>query len=328
MRNMHIFALGSSKAFGERVAEALEVAPSPHEERRFEDGEHKFRPLESVRGGDIFVIHSLFGEPDNSVNDKLCELLFFLGAVRDAGAARVTAVAPYLPYSRKDRRTKTRDPLTARYVAQLFEAMNVDAVMTVDVHNISAFQNAFRRVAVNLDTRKLFAGHLAARLGDEPVVVASPDPGGVKRAQLFRETLEAVSGRPAGFAFLEKRRSAGAVSGEIAAGDVAGATVLIVDDLISTGGTMARAARAFRKKGARKAYALAAHGLFVADAQKAVQDSNIDRFFTTDTAAPLGLPKDVFGERVEIVSAAPLIAEAIGRFHRNESLTELIDGAV
>lgn len=138
-----LFALQSTRELGDRVAAALGVPLSPHEERGFEDGEHKVRPLVSVRGHDVFVLQSLYGDADQSPNDKLCRLLFFTGALKDAGAARVTVVAPYLCYSRKERKTKSRDPVTTRYVASLFEAVETDCVVTLDVHNVAAFQNAF-----------------------------------------------------------------------------------------------------------------------------------------------------------------------------------------
>lgn len=323
---MQLFALGTTRPFGELIADSLDISLSRHEERCFEDGEHKFRPLESVRGRDVYVVSSLYSEPGASANDKLCQFLFFLATLKDAGAARVTAVAPYLPYARKDRRTKPRDPLGSRYVAQLFEAVNVDTVMTVDVHNISAFQNAFRRPAIHLDTRRLFAAHLRDKLAGARLVVASPDPGGVKRAQLFREALEEASGRPAGFAFMEKRRSAGVVSGAMISGDVAGATVLIIDDLISTGGTMARAAAELREAGAARSYVVATHGLFVGEAAEAIADPNIDRTFITNTIPPFRLPATAIGGCVETVDAAPLFAEAIRRLHTGGSISELLGG--
>ena len=121
-----VFSLNSGRGFGERVASALRTSLSAHEERDFEDGEHKSRPLVSVRGRDVFVVQSLHGEPGQGVNDKLCRLLFFLGALADASAERVTAVIPYLCYARKDRKTKPRDPVTTRYVARLFEAVGVE----------------------------------------------------------------------------------------------------------------------------------------------------------------------------------------------------------
>ncbi|MCK4867236.1 MAG: ribose-phosphate pyrophosphokinase-like domain-containing protein, partial [Alphaproteobacteria bacterium] len=139
-----LFALNASRAFGERVAERLGIALGQHEERDFEDGEHKARPLENARGRDVFVVQSLYGEAGESVNDKLLRLLFFIGALKDASAAEVTAVVPYLGYARKDRKTKSRDPVTTRYVAALFEAVETERVVTIDVHNLAAFQNAFR----------------------------------------------------------------------------------------------------------------------------------------------------------------------------------------
>ncbi len=323
---MQIFALNSSRTFGEGVAAALGTSLAYHEEREFEDGEHKARPLVTVRGRDVYVIQSLHGGPDQSVNDKICRLLFFLGAVREGGAARVTAVIPYLAYARKDRQTKPRDPVTTRYMALLLEAVGTDAVMTLDVHNIVAFQNAFRCRSYHLDTRRLFGDYLRARVGDNPVIVASPDPGGVKRAQLSQETFEAMLGRPVGAAFMEKRRSAGVVSGTSLVGDVAGATVLVVDDLISTGGTMLRAAEACLGQGAETVYALAAHGLFVGNAANAVADPSLAKVIITDTVPPFRLDAAVVEKHLEIVSAAPLFAEAIRRTHEDGSLVELLEG--
>lgn len=324
--NMQLFALNASRPFGEQVAAALDAPLADHEEREFEDGEHKARPLVSVRGRDVYVIQSLHGGQEQSVNDKICRLLFFLGAVREGGAQRVTAVIPYLAYARKDRQTKPRDPVTTRYMALLLEAMGINAVMTLDVHNIVAFQNAFRCRLHYLDTRRLFAEHMRGRVGEGAVVVASPDPGGVKRAQLFQETFEAMLGRPVGSAFMEKRRSAGVVSGTLLVGDVAGATVLVVDDLISTGGTMLRAAEACLDQGAKTVYALAAHGLFVGDASKAVADPRLARVIVTDTVPPFRLETATVEQHLEIVSAAPLFAEAIRRTHEGGSLIELLEG--
>ena len=321
---MHLFALGDSQAFGERVAAAMGITLSPHEERGLEDGEHKARPLIGVRGSDVYVLHGLHGGPESSPNDKLCRLLFFLGAVRDAGAARVTAVVPYLAYGRKDRRTKPHDPVTTRYVAQLMEAVGTDAVVTLEVHNLVAFENAFRCRAVHLDGRAVFAPLLAGLEG--PLVVASPDPGGVKRAQLFREHLEWRLGREVGGAFMEKRRSSGVVSGDLLVGEVAGATVVVVDDLISSGGTMLRAAEACLARGASRVLAVAAHGLFTGRAAEAISSPALWRTLVSDTVPPFRLPPALVGSRVEVVEAAPLLAEAIRRLHAGGSITDLVEG--
>jgi len=323
---MQIFALQASHPFGDRVATALGVALAEHEEREFEDGEHKARPLVSVRGEDVYVIQSLYSDPEQSVHDRLCRLLFFLGAVVEGGAARVTAVMPYLAYARKDRQTKPRDPVTTRYMAQLVEAMGVDAVMTLDVHNLVAFQNAFRCRTHHLDTRRLFTDHVLGQFGEEPIVVASPDPGGVKRAQLFREMLEARLTRPVGFALMDKRRSEGRVSGNLLMGDVDGARVLIVDDMVGTGHTFLRAAQACLDNGAESVRGLAAHGLFTGDAPTVVADPRIAGLTVTDTVEPFRLPTALVRERLDQISAAPLFAEAIRRCHRNGSLVDLLEG--
>jgi len=322
-RPLCLFALRATAPFGSAVAAALGVPLAAHEEREFEDGEHKARPLATVRGADVFVLQSLHGGPDESANDKLCRLLFFIGALKDAGAARVTALAPYLCYARKDRRTKPSDPVTTRYVAQLFEAVGTSAVVTLDVHNPAAFENAFRCPTVALTAAPLFVDYVKA-LPDAKLSVVSPDPGGIKRADLFREALESALGRPLGKAFADKRRSGGIVSGDLFVGEVEGATAIVIDDLISTGGTLVRAARAARKAGAERVLALATHGLFMPGAEAALIDAAIDRIVVTDTVPAFRLGSEATRAKVDIISAAPLFAESIRRLHAGEALTDLL----
>ena len=212
--DLSLFALNASREFGQRVADALGAPLARHEEREFEDGEHKARPLENVRGRDVYVVHSLYGDGQQSVNDKLVRLLLFLGALRDASAGRITAVIPYLCYARKDRRSKPRDPVSTRHVAGLLESVGADCVVTLDVHNLASYENAFRIRTEHLEARKLFAEFFRSLAGDEPVAVVSPDVGGVKRAEAFRESLERRLGRAASRAFMEKSRSEGVVSGK------------------------------------------------------------------------------------------------------------------
>jgi len=321
--NLQIFSLGHTRDLGRGIARHLGQSLAALEERDFEDGEHKARPLESVQGKDAYVVHSLHGEPDQSPNDKLCRLLFLVGALKTNGAARVTAVVPYLAYARKDRQSKPYDPLNAPYVARMFEALGVDRVITMEVHNLSAFQNAFRCQTVALDTRGVLLERAITLAGTGAVTVASPDPGGVKRAQLFREALEERLGRPVGFALMEKRRSGGNVTGSHIAGDIEGARVLVIDDIVASGGTMVRAARALRDNGARDVWALAAHGLFTGGADQAVADSAIAGWVITDTVPPFRLSETMVKARVEIISAAPILAETIQRLHENRDVTGL-----
>jgi ribose-phosphate pyrophosphokinase len=319
-----LFALNAGREFGERVAGALGLKLAPHEEREFEDGEHKARPLESVRGRDVFVVASLHGDDRQSVNDKLVRLAFFLGALRDASAGRITAVIPYLCYARKDRRTQARDPVTTRYVAGLLETVGADRVMTLDVHNLAAYENAFRIRADHLQAQKLFVEAFLPRVGREPVVVVSPDVGGVKRAEAFRQALSRRLQRDASGAFLEKYRSGGVVSGEAVVGEVEGRVAIILDDLISTGGTIARAVAACRSRGARAVYAAATHGLFVGAAGRMVADPGLERLVITDSIPPFRLDPALVRAKVTVLDTAPLFAEAIRRIHTGGSLTELL----
>jgi ribose-phosphate pyrophosphokinase len=321
--HLRLFALDATAELGAAVAQALARPLTPHEERGFEDGEHKARPLEGVGDTDCYVIQSLHGGPDESANDKLCRLLFFIGALKDAGAARVTAVAPYLCYARKDRRTKPFDPVTTRYVAAMFEAVGADRVVTLEVHNPAAFENAFRRRAVTLSIAPLLVD-VALRFEAEPLCVLSPDPGGAKRAELFRETLEERIGRPVSKAFADKHRSAGVLSGDLLVGEVRDATVFVVDDLISTGATLVRAARAARQAGARRVVALAAHGLFMPGAEELLADPAIERVVVTDSVPPFRLTSSRLLAKVEVVPCAPLLAAAIARLATGAPLTDLL----
>lgn len=321
---LRVFALNASRAYGERIAARLGLALAEHEERDFEDGEHKVRALENVRGADVFVICSLYGDATLTVNDKLMRLLVFIGALKDAAAARVTAVVPYLCYARKDRKTKSRDPVTTRYIAALFEAVGVDAVLTMDVHNLAAYQNAFRCRSEHLEARKLFVAHFIERVGDEELVVVSPDIGGVKRADQFRESLSRALGRPVGSAFMEKRRSAGVVSGEAVVGEVAGATAIVIDDMIVGGTTIARTVEACHARGARRIFAAATHGLFAGEVERHIALPALKQLAITDTVEPFRLSPALAEAKLMVVDAAPLFAEAIERLHGGGSLVALL----
>lgn len=321
-RDLALFALEASRPFGTRVAEALGIALEAHEERSFEDGEHKARPLVSVRGRDVYVVHSLYGEAGETANDKLIRLLFFVGGLRDASARRITAMIPYLAYARKDRKTKSRDPVSTRYVAQLFEAMGVDRVVTLDVHNLAAYQNAFRCCTEHLEASPLLVRHLAPSLRDAPVIVVSPDAGAIKRADAFRRRLGIALGGPIALGFAEKYRSGGTVSGEAFLGDVDGKIAVIVDDLISSGTTMARTAIACRARGAVRVVGVATHGLFTVGADRVLSEA-FDKLVVTDSVASTRVSTAALGAKLERVSVAGLFAEAIRRLHDDGSLVEL-----
>jgi ribose-phosphate pyrophosphokinase len=320
-----LFALESSREFGERVSRHLGIGLCAHEEREFEDGEHKTRPLIGVRGKDVFVIQSLHADHRQSVADKLCRLLFFIGALKDASAARVTAIVPYLAYARKDKKTQPRDPVTTRYVAALFEAVGVDCVVTLDVHNLAAFQNAFRCNTEHLEANQLFVQYFAPLLRGQEVVVVAPDAGGIKRAEHFRLSLARALGQPIAAAFAEKHRSGGVVSGEMIVGEVRGKYAIIIDDLISTGTTIARTAKGCRALGAAKVYAAASHGLFLGNAGAMLADGTLERIVVTDAVPSFRVDDSPLKAKLSILSSTALFAEAIRRIHGGGSITDLLE---
>ena len=297
---MRLFALQETGDHAERIAAAMGQNLSKLEHRDFEDGECKIRPLDPVRGEQVCVIQSLYDGPDLSVHDKLCRLLFLIATMRDHGATRVTALVPFLCYGRKDRRTKAQDPVTSRYIAQLFEAVTCDDLITLEIHNLAAFQNAFRFRTCHLQLGDVFQDVVAWRTGGASLVVMSPDPGGVKRAQLLRDALQVRLGQNVGFGFMDKRRSGGTMT--------SGA---IVDDMIASGGTMIAAAKACKARGAEKTYALAAHGLFTSGAEALFADDTFERVFVSDSIAPFRLPEGISTNRLEVVDTADEFANVL-----------------
>jgi len=261
------------------------------------------------------VIHSLYGDTEQSPNDKLCRLLFFIGALKDAGAERVTAVVPYLCYARKDRRTQPRDPITTKYVARLFEACGADAVITFDVHNLAAFENAFRCQLTNLEAIPLFVDHFARLLRHEKIAVVSPDIGGAKRAAQFRRALAAELRDEPSAAFVEKRRSGGVVTGDLLVGEVRDRAVIIFDDLISTGTTLQRAARSCRQAGATRIFAAATHGLFMGQAPTVLADPVFEGIAITDTVRSVAAVEGRLQQNIIHLDSSRLVAEEIIAAH-------------
>ena len=324
-QDLILFALNASHDCGERIAARLGIPLSAHEEREFEDGEHKSRPLVNVRGRDVFVIQSLYADAGQSVNDKLCRLLFFLGCLKDASAARTTAVIPYLAYARKDRKTQPRDPVTTRYLAALLEAVGLDGVITLDVHNLAAYQNACRCYCDHLEANPLFVDYFAAVLPpDASITVVSPDVGGMKRAEQFRQALGRRLQKDLPIAFMQKARAKGVLSIGRLVGEVQDSVAIIIDDLISTGGTLLGAAKACKDQGATQVYAAASHGVFVGHADRLLAAEEIEKVIVTDTIPPSRLDPALVKQKLVVLSVAGLFAEAIRRIHEGGSLVELL----
>ncbi len=321
-----LFALSESRHLAAEVSQESELAHAPLEERRFEGGEFKLRPLESVRDRSVIVLQCLAGTDDCPVAERLLRLLFLVQGLRDAGASRITAVLPYLPFARKDRRTQPRDPVTSRYVAELLEASGLARVVTLDVHNPAALDNAFRIPVDHLSAHPLMIAHFADRLGAAALTVGSPDVGGIKRAQLMRELMQARLGREVGLVFVEKRRALGVVSGGMVTGEVAGTEVVLIDDLSATGHTLARAARACLDAGARRVHVAFTHAPLPEAIAMLVQDAAIASITVTNSAAttPSLIQAAGGNEKLTVLSVGALLGQALHRICSGSPLLPLL----
>lgn len=328
--DLKIFGLGSSRNFAASVAGGLGVGLAEVNEVFRLDGEPWAASVDNVRGRDVFVVSSLHGDEGRSVNDRVMQLLLFVNALKHASAARITAVCPYLAYMRQDRKEGSREPISTQALAVMMEGVGVDRVLTMDVHNPAAIQNAFRIPVDILEAKNLLADLVAAdasriyAVDEHPLVVVSPDAGGVKRARAFREAIARRLGRGVGFAHANKTRSReGDVEVTEIVGDVRGVRCILIDDMIATGGTLIEIDRAIRPKGITVAVA-ATHGLFLS--------AGFYRFlsevktYVADTIDPWGCLPISAKPYVKVAKTAGLFAEAIRRIHSGEgSISELLE---
>jgi len=319
-----LFALSESRAVARDISRAAGVELAPLEERPFEEGEFKLRPLASVRDRCAFVVQSLAGSAEAPVAQRLLRLLFLLFVLHDGGA-RTVALIPYLSFARKDRRTQPRDPVNTRYVAQLLEATGISRLVALDVHNPASLDNAFRIPVDHLSALPMFVDHFARHFSRSDLAVASPDVGGIKRAQIFREQLERRLGRGVELAFIEKRRALGEVSTGRVVGEISGREVIVLDDLCASGGTLIRAAAALRAAGARAAHVAFTHAPLARGLAALASAREISQIVLTDSAGPVdttGLPSR---EKFHVLPIAPLFGEAVARMLRGKPLVPLLE---
>jgi ribose-phosphate pyrophosphokinase len=306
---VQVFGPEPDRIRAERISRLIGGDLGALETRRYEQGEYRIRPLDDVTGNAVVVVRSLYGDRNESVHDKLCQLLFLTATLRDAGASRVLTVVPHLCYARQDRVVRPRDPIATRYVAILLEASGVDDIISVDPHNQSAFQNAFRCHTVSVEATDLFADHITETMTDTNLVIVSPDIGSIHRAETLRHALcERLSTDIAG-AFIEKHRVDGVASSQMVTGEVSGKTAILVDDVIATGATISRAADVCAGAGATSVAVVATHA-FGGGIQGALASSAIDRLTITDTI-PLEGGTSEWSARVTVLPTADLLAGAI-----------------
>lgn len=307
---LKIFCGSANPALAEEVAEYLDLPVGEMETFRFADGEVSVRLAESVRGQDVFVMQPT-APP---VNEHLLELLVILDALRRASAARITAVIPYFGYARQDRKTRPREPITAKLVANLLTAAGAHRIMTVDLHAGQTW--GFFDIPLDHLPSRLLVGEYFREKALRNTIVVSPDIGGVGRAREFAAEL----GAP--IAIIDKRRDRPNQVKEVThvIGKVYRRTAILVDDIIDTAGTLTMAASALMSRGVESVYAYCAHAILSGPAVTRLAESPIRELVVTNSV-PVSAAKRI--EKVRVVSIAPMLAEAIRRVHEDRSVSEL-----
>lgn len=307
---LKVFTGRASPDLANKICARLDVEPGAAEVRDFADGEIRININENVRGHDVFVVQSTQPPADN-----LLELLLFIDALKRASAERVTAVIPYFGYARQDRKDQPRVPLSAKLVANLLTRAGADRILTVELH-AEQIQGFFDIPVDHLYSTPIFVEHLSARDLAGTVIVA-PDTGRANRARGFAFRLAA----DVPIAIIDKRRP-GPNKAEVAnvVGEVEDLHALIYDDMIDTGGTLVAAARALLEQGARSVSALATHPVLSGPAIDRIAGSELSAVTVTDT---IQLPPERQHDKIEVLSVSPLLAEAILRIHRDESVSSL-----
>ncbi|MBS5926861.1 MAG: ribose-phosphate diphosphokinase [Clostridium sp.] len=313
-KNIKVFTGNSHPELANEIAKILGVPMGASKVSTFSDGEISVDINETVRGADVFIVQSTC----SPVNNNLMELLIMIDAFKRASAGRINAVIPYYGYARQDRKAKSRDPITAKLVADLLTAAGADRVLTMDLH-ASQIQGYFNIPVDHLMGAPILAKHFVKKgLADQDdVVVVSPDLGSVTRARKFADRLHAP------IAIIDKRRPKANVS-EIMniIGEVEGKKCILIDDMIDTAGTIVNAANALKDLGATAVYACCTHGVLSGPAFERINNSAIEELVMLNT---ITLPENVETDKITSLSVAPIFAEAIKRIYDDEPISKLFE---
>jgi len=310
-QRLKIFTANANPKLAEEIAEYLGVSLGASQVKRFSDGEIRVMIDESVRGADVYIIQPTC----NPVNDNLMELLIMIDAMRRASAKRITAVVPYYGYARQERKARSRDPISAKLVANLITAAGARRVLAMDLH-ANAIQGFFDIPVDHLRVVPIIAEYFLKK-NLEDVVVVSPDLGGVTRARDLAHRIGAD------IAIIDKRRPKANVA-EIMniIGNVQGKNVIMIDDIIDTAGTITQGAAALKEQGAKDVYICCTHPVLSGQAITRLEESEVKEVLVTNT---IPLPEEKRIPKIKVLSVAPLLGEAIIRIHEDLPLSKLFD---
>lgn len=311
-RNIKIFTANANPKLAMEIAENLDIMVGDSKVGRFSDGEVFVNISETVRGADIFLVQSTC----QPVNETLMELLIMIDALKRASAGRITAVMPYYGYARQDRKAKARDPISAKLVADLLTTAGAHRILTMDLH-APQIQGFFNIPVDHLLGTPILAPYYANKMKDviDEVVVVSPDFGSVTRARNFAQRLNVP------IAIIDKRRPRANVAEVMnIIGDIKGKRVIMVDDMIDTGGSITHGAQALIDRGAIEIFACCTHAVLSSDAVQKIQNSPIKELVVLDTVP---LSEEKMTSKIKVLSVAPAFAEAIERIYENQSVSTM-----
>jgi ribose-phosphate pyrophosphokinase len=314
MKDLRIFSGRANPPLAQRICEYLGLTPGQVSVTNFDDTEIFCKIEEDIRGRDVFLVQPTCPP----VNDHLMELLIMIDCCKRASAERITTVLPYFGYARQDRKDEGRVPITAKLVANLITRAGADRVLAMDLH-AAQLQGFFDVPVDHLYAAPVLSDYvLSLGLAPDELVVVSPDEGGIKRAVGHSNRLGG------GLAIVDKRRVSGDTTRQenIIGASVEGKVCIMFDDMISTAGSITGAARVVRERGARRVYVAATHGVLCGPAIERLRVAPIDKVIITDT---IPLPPQKALDKIEVLTVAPLLGEAIKRIHRNESISRLFD---
>ncbi|MFV0247303.1 MAG: ribose-phosphate diphosphokinase [Mycoplasmatales bacterium] len=310
--NIRLFSLNSNQELSEAISKQLNVPLSCCKISRFADGEVQLDITDSIRNDIVFLIQST----SKPVNENLMELLIFIDAIKRASAKEINVVMPYYGYARQDRKSKSRQPISAKLVANLLETAGADRVITIDLH-ASQIQGFFNIPTDHLKSDLPIEEYIVNNIGTDNLVIVSPDHGGAKRADKLSKKLGDLP-----LAIIDKRRPApNEVEVEHLIGDVKGKKAIIVDDMVDTAGTLTAGAQALMDHGASEVYAVCVHGVLSDPALERINDSVIKKLVVTDT-----IKQTKHSDKIDVVSVDKILATAIRNVYEGKSMKDLFGG--